>query len=160
MGSLHTIGLRYFNIFGPKQNPNNPYAAVIPIFCKHFIDKTKPTINGDGNTIRDFTYVQNAVQANVKAMLLEVDFDRKLTQHEVFNIACGDQISLNEMIDFLKPISGNEINPIYGPERSGDVKHRLASIDKAINLLNYKPTVFFKNGLEQVYQWYLDKRNN
>jgi UDP-N-acetylglucosamine 4-epimerase len=146
---FHTIGLRYFNVFGPKQNPNNPYAAVIPIFCKHFIENTQPTINGDGLTSRDFTFVENAVQANIKAMLLP-----EISKHEVMNMACGDQVTLNEMIEMLNQISGKSIAASYGPERKGDVKHSKASIDKISELLNYEPKFRFKKGLEIVFDWY------
>lgn len=146
---FNAIGLRYFNIFGPKQNPNNPYAAVIPIFCKHFLDGTQPTINGDGKTSRDFTFVENAVQANIKAMLAD-----NLSQHEVFNVACGDQISLNEMVCMLQKISSKMINAIYGPERTGDVRHSKASILKIENSIGYEPVIDFEKGLNIVYQWY------
>jgi len=147
--NLHTIGLRYFNIFGPNQNPDNPYAAVIPIFCKAYINGEAPNINGDGITSRDFTFVENAIQANIKAMLFE-----DLEKHEIMNVACGDQISLNEMIELLKKISGKEINAIYLPERAGDVKHSKASIDKIKEVLNYHPEYRFQEGLEIVYEWY------
>lgn len=146
---FHTIGLRYFNVFGPKQNPNNPYAAVIPIFCKHFIDGTQPTINGDGLTSIDFTFVENAVQANIKAMLLP-----SIDKHEVMNMACGDQVTLNEMIEILNEISGKSIDVIYGLERKGDVKHSKASIDKISRLLNYEPQFRFRKGLNIVFDWY------
>jgi UDP-N-acetylglucosamine 4-epimerase len=146
---FHTIGLRYFNVFGPKQNPNNPYAAVIPIFCKHFIDNTQPTINGDGLTSRDFTFVENAVQANIRALLLP-----EINKHEVMNMACGDQVTLNEMIEMLNQISGKSITAKYGPERKGDVKHSKASINKISELLNYEPKFRFKKGLEIVFDWY------
>jgi UDP-N-acetylglucosamine 4-epimerase len=146
---LHSIGLRYFNVFGPKQNPNNPYAAVIPIFCKHFIDGTEPTINGDGETSRDFTFVENAVQANIKAML-----SKPLVKHEVMNVACGDQITLNEIVDLLSVISQREIKAIYGPERIGDIRHSKASISKIVNSIGYNPKFFFKEGLAIVYKWY------
>jgi UDP-N-acetylglucosamine/UDP-N-acetylgalactosamine 4-epimerase len=153
--NFHAIGLRYFNIFGPKQNPDNPYAAVIPIFCKHFVNGTAPTINGDGHTSRDFTFVDNAVQANVRALLLGGENAEQIgTKHEVFNVACGDQVSLNQMVDMLVFITGKEIKPIYGPERPGDVKHSKASINKIQKALGYAPKVFFKEGLEKVYQWY------
>ena len=145
---IHTVGLRYFNIFGPKQNPNNPYAAVIPIFCKAFLDETSPTINGDGITSRDFTFVENAVQANVLAILNE-----EVSTHEVFNVACGEQISLNEMIEQLKVISGKEIKANYGPERKGDVKHSKASIEKIQNQLGYNPKLKFADGFPLVYEW-------
>ena len=147
--NLHSIGLRYFNIFGPNQNPDNPYAAVIPIFCKAYINGEAPNINGDGITSRDFTFVENAIQANIKAMLFE-----GLEKHEVMNVACGDQISLNDMIELLKKISGKEINAIYLPERAGDVKHSKASIDKIKEVLNYHPEYRFQEGLEIVYEWY------
>lgn len=146
---FHTIGLRYFNIFGPKQNPNNPYAAVIPIFCKHFIEGTQPIINGDGFTTRDFTFVENAVQANIKAMLMG-----NLVKHDVFNIACGDQISLNQLINLLNEISGTEIIAKYLPERQGDVKHSKADILKASKLMQYKPNFNFIRGLKIAYEWY------
>ena len=152
---FHTIGLRYFNIFGPKQNPNNPYAAVIPIFCKAFLDGKSPTINGDGKTSRDFTYVENAVQANIKALLAP-----ELQEHTVFNVACGDQVSLNEMIDELQLISSSELKANYGPERRGDVKHSKASIKKINEILNYQPTVKFGEGLKRVFQWYKENMIN
>jgi UDP-N-acetylglucosamine 4-epimerase len=159
---LHTIGLRYFNVFGPKQNPNNPYAAVIPIFCKAFIEGKTPTINGDGLTSRDFTFVENAVQANIRALLLETvtssgvekHTNEQLTKHEVFNMACGDQVTLNEMITMLNQLSGRQIKPIYGPERKGDVKHSKASINKISTILNYEPQFRFQKGLEIVFEWY------
>lgn len=159
---FHTIGLRYFNIFGPKQNPNNPYAAVIPIFCKHFIEGTQPTIFGDGITSRDFTFVENAVQANVKAMLhgLNKSSDsNSLEKHEVFNVACGDQISLNEMVSILNELTLKNIIALYGDERRGDVKHSKASIDKIEHLLGYRPTFKFKEGLGIVYDWYQNNLN-
>ena len=148
---FHTIGLRYFNIFGPKQNPNNPYAAVIPIFCQAFIDGRSPLINGDGETSRDFTFVENAVQANVKAMLYQV-----LAKHEVMNVACGDQITLNEIVEMLALISQSEIKASYGPERIGDVRHSKASIEKIKKIIGYNPRYSFKDGLTNVYKWYVN----
>jgi UDP-N-acetylglucosamine 4-epimerase len=148
---LKTIGLRYFNVFGPKQNPNNPYAAVIPIFCKHFIENTEVKINGDGSTSRDFTFVENAVQANIKAMLHPL-----FEKHEVMNVACGDQVSLNEMVEMLTVMSNKEIIKVYGPERTGDVRHSKASIFKIQSSLNYYPTIKFKEGLRIVYNWYIN----
>jgi UDP-N-acetylglucosamine 4-epimerase len=149
---FHTIGLRYFNVFGPKQNPNNPYAAVIPIFCKHFIEGTRPTIFGDGETSRDFTFVENAVQANIKALLF-----RGLKKHEVFNVACGDQISLNQMTKGLIELTGKQdLEPIYVPERSGDVRHSRGDISKAYNILQYRPNHQFEQGIK-LYYTYLEK---
>jgi UDP-N-acetylglucosamine 4-epimerase len=147
--NFHTIGLRYFNIFGPKQNPNNPYAAVIPIFCQAFIDGRSPLINGDGETSRDFTFVENAVQANIKAMLIP-----PLAKHEVMNVACGDQITLNEIVELLVLISQKKIKASYGPERNGDVRHSKASIEKIKKIIDYNPRYFFKDGLSVVYKWY------
>ena len=146
---LHTVGLRYFNIFGPKQNPNNPYAAVIPIFCKNFLENSSPTIFGDGNTSRDFTFIENVVQANIKALL-----NSDLEKHEVFNIACGNQTSLNEIVNSLEIISGHKLKPNYKKERIGDVKHSKADISKARNLLEYKPNIYFDEGLSITYDWY------
>jgi UDP-N-acetylglucosamine 4-epimerase len=146
---FHSIGLRYFNIFGPKQNPDNPYAAVIPIFCKAFSKKLSPTIFGDGNTSRDFTFVENAIQANVKAL-----FSSSLEKHEVMNVACGDQISLNEMVSILNGLCKSNILPIYGPERVGDVRHSKASIEKIYKSLGYEPKIYFEEGLRIVFKWY------
>lgn len=147
---LNYIGLRYFNIFGPKQMPNNPYAAVIPIFCQAFIDGKPPTINGDGITSRDFTFVDNAVLANDLALFIE----NEKALNQVYNTACGDQMSLNDMISLLQEISGKDLQPNYGPERPGDVKHSMADITKIESLMEYKPKVRFKEGLEKVYKWY------
>ena len=146
---FHTIGLRYFNIFGPKQNPNNPYAAVIPIFCQAFIDGRPPLINGDGETSRDFTFVENAVQANIKAMVLPI-----IVKHEVMNVACGDQISLNQMVELLRKISQKEVVSSYGPERTGDIRHSKASIEKIKEIIGYNPKYYFEDGLTIVYKWY------
>lgn len=150
---FNTIGLRYFNIFGPKQNPDNPYAAVVPIFCQAFLDGLPPLINGDGETSRDFTFVENAIQANIRAL-----FANGFSKHEVFNVACGDQISLNEMVFHLQTISLKDIKAQYGPERVGDVRHSKACISKIKNLLDYKPNISFKDGLQKVFQWYKEKK--
>lgn len=147
---LNYIGLRYFNIFGPRQNPDNPYAAVIPIFCQAFIDGERPTINGDGEHSRDFTYVANAVQANDLAIFTK---DEEAL-NEIYNVACNDRVSLSEMIEALQQISGKNIQPIYGPERPGDVKHSKADISKIEKKLGYDPKVYFREGLKNVYEWY------
>jgi UDP-N-acetylglucosamine 4-epimerase len=154
---FHTIGLRYFNVFGPRQSPNNAYAAVLPLFCKHFLEGTASVINGDGETSRDFTYVENAVQANIRALLFDIDDESKrLTRHEVFNVACGEQVSLNQVIKTLQKITGKNLDAVYMPERAGDIKHSLASIDKAAKVLDYYPLVKFREGLELTYD-YLEK---
>ena len=149
---LNYIGLRYFNIFGPKQNPTNPYAAVIPIFCQAFIEGRQPTINGDGTTTRDFTYVDNAVLANELALFTE----NSEALNQIYNTACGDQVSLNEMVEMLGSISGKNIRATYGPERLGDVKHSKADIGKISDLLEFEPKVRFREGLERVYKWYIE----
>lgn len=147
---LPFIGLRYFNIFGPRQNPNNPYAAVIPIFCKAFLEGLPPKINGDGNTTRDFTYVENALLANELALFTE----NREALNQVYNVACGEQISLNQMVDMLRRISDKDLQPVYGPERPGDVRHSHADISKIRRYLGYEPRVYMQEGLQRVYQYY------
>jgi len=147
---LDWIGFRYFNIFGPKQNPDNPYAAVIPIFCKAFLEDGEITINGDGETSRDFTFVDNAVLLNDLGLFTE----NPKALNQVYNGACGDQISLNEMVSMLKEIAGKEVKVTHGPERPGDVRHSKANINKAEKLLGYSPKVRFEKGLREVYKWY------
>jgi UDP-N-acetylglucosamine/UDP-N-acetylgalactosamine 4-epimerase len=146
---LGTIGLRYFNVFGPKQNPNNPYSAVIPIFCKSFIEGKSPTINGDGLTSRDFTFVENVVQANILSL-----FTPKKT-NQIYNVACGDQMSLNELVQYLQKLTSKPIKANYKVERQGDIKHSKASIVKIKNDLNYTPKIFFYDGIKLTYDWYL-----
>ncbi|MCB0740795.1 MAG: SDR family oxidoreductase [Chitinophagaceae bacterium] len=147
---IETIGLRYFNIFGPRQNPKGPYAAVIPLFAEAIINHTPPTINGDGLHSRDFTFVENAVQANLLALFT----DNKEAVNQVYNIACGDVTTLNELFEYLLQASGQSLQPIHGQERSGDVKHSLADISKAQKLLNYQVLVPVKEGLQKTYAWY------
>lgn len=152
---LHTIGLRYFNVFGPKQNPDNPYAAVIPLFCKAIIDNEQPLINGDGKTSRDFTFVENAVQANIKSLQFE-----GLEQHEVFNVACGAEVTLDELVGVLNKISGKNIKPVYRNERKGDVKHSKANIEKIKKIIGYSAEFTFQNAIEIAYDWYLEYPQN
>ncbi len=155
---MELIGLRYFNVFGPKQDPFGAYAAVIPLFVKALKNREKPKINGDGSFSRDFTYVANVVQANERAATTE-NIDAINT---VYNVACGAQTSLNELVDSIKEamksqnFNVDDIEPIYGPERVGDVPHSLASIEKANKLLGYKPTHQFKEGLNETIKWYLE----
>jgi UDP-N-acetylglucosamine/UDP-N-acetylgalactosamine 4-epimerase len=144
--NFNSIGLRYFNVFGPKQNPDNPYAAVIPIFCKKFSERKKPTINGSGKISRDFTFVENVVQANVKAF-----FKKELNKHQVFNIACGKRVSLDDIINLLNKFSGNSITPIYGNNRAGDIEHSHANIALAIKELGYSPLINFEEGLSILF---------
>ena len=151
---MEITGLRYFNIFGPRQNPNGPYAAVIPLFAEALLHNKPPVINGDGSHSRDFTYVDNAVQANILSLFT----DNKEAVNQVYNIACGDQTSLNELFDGLRKEAGIDMKPVYGPERKGDVKHSLADITKAKELLGYNPLVTVKEGLKKTFAWYRDMR--
>jgi UDP-N-acetylglucosamine 4-epimerase len=152
---LETIGLRYFNIFGPKQNPNGPYAAVIPLFAEALIQQKAPTINGDGSHSRDFTFVDNAVQANILSLFTE----KAEAVNQVYNIACGDQTSLLELFDGLNKEANTSLRPVFGPERKGDVKHSLADISKATQLLGYEPAVTVEDGLKRTFSWYKANSN-
>jgi UDP-N-acetylglucosamine 4-epimerase len=146
---LHTLGLRYFNIFGPYQSSDNAYAAVIPLFIKAAKEGRAPVIFGDGLTSRDFTFVENAIQANIKGMLLE----KELVKHEVVNIACGETHNLLQIWETLNDITKSNIEPTFSSERPGDVKASLANIDKAFELIGYKPQVYFKEGLKLTYEF-------
>jgi len=152
---LDFIGLRYFNIFGPKQSPANPYAAVIPLFCYAFLKGDRPPkINGDGLNSRDFTYVSNAVQANMLGLFIE----EQKPLNEIYNIACGEEVSLNQMIEILNNISGKNIKATYLAPRVGDVRHSKADISKAQALLGYSPSVKFEEGLKLVFDWYKEQK--
>lgn len=145
-----TIGLRYFNVFGPNQSPTGAYAAVIPLFMQALKDEKSPTINGDGEQTRDFTFVENAVQANVKAM-----FAGKEAVNEVFNVAYGERISLNSLWADLQAVSGKSLTAQHGPDRRGDVRDSLANIDKARSLLGYNPLFSVKDGLKVTWKSFL-----
>lgn len=147
---LDWIGFRYFNIFGPKQNPDNPYAAVIPIFCKAFLEDSEIIINGDGETSRDFTHVNNVLILNDLGLFT----DNPKALNQLYNAACGDQITLKNIVLKLNKISSKRISVFHGPERIGDVKHSKADISKAQQLLGYKPKVRFDEGLKSSYEWY------
>jgi len=147
---MEFIGLRYFNVYGPNQNPAGPYAAVIPLFVKLFLDDQSPVINGDGEHSRDFTFVEDVVQANIKAMFTE----NKEAINQVYNIAKGEKTSLNDLVEMLQQISGKQINAIHGPDRTGDIKHSLADISKARNFLGYHPDTSLSEGLKKTYEWY------
>ncbi|AHM58411.1 UDP-glucose 4-epimerase [Flammeovirgaceae bacterium 311] len=146
---FHTIGLRYFNVFGPRQNPKGPYAAVIPLFIEAALSREAATINGDGETSRDFTFVENAVQANIKAMLTQ-----GINQHEVINIAFGERTTLNELWEKICELTQTTLEPNYREERVGDVKHSLANITKARELIDYKPQYSVLEGLSLAVDWY------
>jgi UDP-N-acetylglucosamine 4-epimerase len=147
---VNTIGLRYFNVFGPKQDPNGAYAAVIPLFIQALLDNKAPFINGDGLQTRDFTYVDNAVQANIRALLTS----NEDALNQVFNVAVGDRTSVKQMFDILKNIEQKDIEAIHREARAGDVRDSLADISKANQLLGYTPSVRFKQGLELTYTWF------
>ncbi len=155
---LETIGLRYFNVFGRKQDPNGAYAAAIPKFIKAFMNHESPKINGDGSQTRDFTYIDNVIQAN----LLAGSTNNKEALNKVYNIACGDQSILIELVEKLRTLLSSfdpkikEIKINHGPERVGDVKYSLASIEKAKTLIQYNPTHDVNKGLEEAIQWYWD----
>jgi len=148
---MELIGLRYFNVFGPKQSPSGAYAAVIPIFMKALKDEKSPTINGDGEQTRDFTFVDNAVQANVKASIAPSN-----AANEVYNVAFGERISLNELWEELQAISGKKIEAKYGPPRAGDVRDSLADISKAKRLLDYQPEYSVRKGLKKAWDYFIE----
>ncbi|MBS7786454.1 SDR family oxidoreductase [Flavobacterium sp. CYK-55] len=153
---LETIGLRYFNVFGRKQDPNGAYAAVIPKFVMQFMKHESPIINGDGNYSRDFTYIDNIVQINERAMLTQ----NPQAVNTVFNAAFGDRTTLNDLVGYLKSALSSfdakiaEVEVVYGPNRAGDIPHSLASIDKAKELLGYDPKFSLQEGVNQAVQWY------
>lgn len=146
---IETIGLRYFNIFGPKQNPYGDYAAVIPKFIDHIKNDIAPTINGDGLYSRDFTYVDNAVSANILALTTT----NELCFGEEFNIAAGEMTTINQLYTYITSIMDSDIKPIYGPFRKGDIPMSVSNIDKAKILLNYNPAINVKLGLEKTIKY-------
>lgn len=146
---LETIGMRYFNVFGKRQDPDSYYSAVIPKFTKSLINNEIPVINGDGNHSRDFTYIDNVVQANLRACLA-----KKEASGKSFNIAFGGRVSLNEMYNTLSELLKVNIKPIYGEERKGDIKHSNADINNAKNYLNYNPKYSFEDGIKLTIEWY------
>lgn len=148
--NMEIIGLRYFNIFGPRQNPKGEYAAAIPLFMNALINGQSPFINGDGEQTRDFTFVANAVQANVKAMLEQ----NTTTEGTIFNIAVGERISLNQLIDILKKLTNSNASSIYRSDRPGDVRDSLADISKAKRILGYNPTYKIEDGLRITLEWF------
>jgi UDP-N-acetylglucosamine/UDP-N-acetylgalactosamine 4-epimerase len=147
---MELIGLRYFNVFGPKQNPQGAYAAVIPLFIKAVLNNEPPLINGDGEHSRDFTFVENAVQANTLALFTK----NKEAVNQVYNVAFGTKTSLNEVFEMIKEIGGSDLAQKYGPERKGDVKHSLADISKAKELLGYDPKFDIREGMKKTFEWY------
>jgi nucleoside-diphosphate-sugar epimerase len=145
---LDTISLRYFNVFGPYQDPTSQYAAAIPAFVTSILRGQSPTVYGDGEQSRDFTYIDNVVHANLLAARAPK------TEGQVINVACGDKITVNAIIAMINEITGKSVAPIYAPTRPGDVKHSLADITKAKSLIGFTPVVGFREGLEKAIQWY------
>jgi len=170
---METIGLRYFNVFGKRQDPNGAYAAVIPLWVKKFINHESPIINGDGSYSRDFTYIENVIQANERAALTSTEEILKRTKqyfgnddlnivYEVFNVAYGTNTTLNSLFHSLRTNLSNfdekinDIQPSYGPNREGDIPHSLASIDKGRKILNYSPQYDAEEGFKLVAKWYYE----
>ncbi|MDI9433951.1 MAG: SDR family oxidoreductase [Planctomycetes bacterium] len=147
---LETISLRYFNVFGPYQDPTSQYAAAIPAFVTGILKDEPPTIYGDGEQSRDFTYIDNVVQANLCAARA------KKTNGEVVNVACAEKITVNEIIAMINEMVGKNVVPIYAPARLGDVKHSLADITAARELIGFEPVVLFRDGLQKAIAWYRD----
>lgn len=146
---FHTIGLRYFNVFGPKQNPDGSYAAVIPLFISSMLRNEQPHINGNGENSRDFTFISNVVQANIKAMLSE-----SIQSHTVMNIAYGEQNTLLDLVELINQNLETNISPQFGPSRQGDVKHSLADISRAKTIIEYNPEVSFQEGIKQTIAYF------
>ena len=153
---IDVIGLRYFNVFGRRQDPDGAYAAVIPKFVKMLMKHEVPLINGDGTVSRDFTYIDNVVQANYLAAVVQ----NKNALNQVYNVAHGERTTLNELFYLIRELAGKydrdilTIEPVYGPARAGDIPHSLASIDKARLLLGYSPVLNVKKGLEEAVKWF------
>jgi len=148
---LETVGLRYFNVFGPRQDPKSQYSAVIPLFITAIMEGRRPTIYGDGSQTRDFTYVANNVQANILAATTE-----KPVAGKIINIACGTSYSVLDLLKVINEALGKNIEPILVPERKGDIKHSLADISLARELLNYKVKVDFTEGIKWTVKWYFN----
>ena len=153
---IEFIGLRYFNVFGKRQDPEGAYAAVIPKFIQSLLKQEAPVINGDGSFSRDFTYIDNVVKINLQALFTS----QKQAINQIYNVACGEATTLNQLYDYLRTALGVdypavlEIEPIYKEVRSGDIPHSLASIDKAKSLLSYDPKINIQEGITRTVAWY------
>ena len=150
---MKVAGLRYFNVFGPRQDPGGPYAAVIPLFISGVLNKTPVYINGDGNQTRDFTYIENAVQANIKSMLTDNDN----AYGQAYNVAVGENFSVNFLFDAIRNLLSSDHQPVYREERSGDIRDSLADISKARQLLGYEPARQFLDGLKLTVEYFTEK---
>ena len=153
--NMECIGLRYFNVFGPRQDPKGAYAAVIPKFIDIMRNNSQPTINGDGTFSRDFTYVDNVVQANVKALLTQ----NTKSYGEVFNIGAGGRITILELVDAINKGLNTNIKPVLGPNRAGDIPHSNADISKAKSILDYEPKIQFYEGIDMLINVYSNEKN-
>jgi UDP-glucose 4-epimerase len=153
---LETVSLRYFNVFGPRQDPSSPYSGVLAKFITSMLAGEAPTMYGDGEQSRDFTYVDNAVQANLKACAAPAE----LCAGKALNIACGERVSLNQTYEILQEFTGFNQNAKYGPERAGDIKHSLADISAARQAIGYDPQVGFEEGLRRTVAWYREQMKN
>jgi nucleoside-diphosphate-sugar epimerase len=151
---METLSIRYFNVFGPRQDPNSPYAAVIPIFADALIEGRAPMIHGDGEQSRDFTYIDNVVSANLKALTA------KKLSGEVVNVALGRRTTLNELYTMLQGVIGSDVAAEYGPTREGDVKHSEADISRAVDLLGYETLVSVEEGISRTVDWYREFRKS
>lgn len=152
---LELIGFRYFNIFGPRQDPQGEYAAVIPLFMKAMLSHSSPFLNGNGEQTRDFTFVENAVQANVKGLFIE-DED---AVNQVYNIACGERVSLKQLVEELKKLTKVDVSTKYRNPREGDIQDSLANISKARNLLGYDPHYNMSEGLKLTLSWFQNNKD-
>jgi nucleoside-diphosphate-sugar epimerase len=146
---FETISLRYFNVFGPRQDPGSEYSAVIPKFISSMIRGQRPAIFGDGLTSRDFSYIDNVIEGNILAMNA-----KKIACGRAYNIACGEKTTLNQLVEEINAILGTDIAPRYEKERPGDIKHSLADISMAKRHLGFRPKVFFREGLRKTVEWY------
>jgi nucleoside-diphosphate-sugar epimerase len=145
---LETVSIRYFNVFGPRQDPGSPYSGVISVFATALLENRPPTIYGDGEQTRDFTYISNVVDGVLRAC------DAPGASGEIINVATGGRISLNTLFETMKTLAGADVVPIYAEPRAGDVRDSQADIRKAKRLLGYEPTVSFEEGLRQTVDWY------
>ena len=156
---IEYIGLRYFNVFGRRQDPNGAYAAVIPLFVKKFMNHESPNINGDGEYSRDFTYIDNVVQMTMLAIKAEAGSE---AVNQIYNTAYGERTTLNQLVEYLKENLSefdpaiSSVEPTHGPNRAGDIPHSLACIDKARRLLGYNPQYSMRQGLKEACKWYWD----
>jgi len=151
---MSITGLRYFNVFGPRQNPKGPYAAVIPLFIDHILKKESVRIFGDGEQSRDFTFVENIVHANLLAA-----FNNQESCFDVMNVGCGGSTSVNSLYNFINGLIGGKSKVIYEPERQGDIRTSSASIDRAIDLIGYKPLIEIEEGLQKTVEWFKANKN-